>query len=214
MFLFYLNETYPHLSVVFVFLLTCSSPHTYYGCIFALLWLFSVHPTFYDTIGHLYTMPACYSANHFSVIIFSKYENNRKTTPKPGHKSWTGRVWKKKTYSQSTVILKCDPGAQNPPRLIGNTVSTYISAKLKNLPICTIPCSFQLKWTLEAVKLWQLLFLFTRSMTYRNSFDYFLTVTCRMVCYGFKRILTSCTIWKLILLNVVVTYTASYVWVY
>ncbi len=55
----------------------------------------------------------------------------------------------------------------------------------KNVPICTIHCSFQLKSTLEAVKLWQLLFLFTRSMTYRNSFDYFLTVTCRMVCYDF-----------------------------
>ncbi len=101
------------------------------------------------------------------------------------------------------------------PRLIGNTcLYVHFCKTEKNLPICTIPCSFQLKWTLEAVKLWQLLFLFTRSVTYRNSFDYFLKVTCRMVCYDFKTILTSCTIWKLILLNVVVTYTASYVWVY
>ncbi len=101
------------------------------------------------------------------------------------------------------------------PRLIGNTCLYIPFCKTeKNVPICTIHCSFQLKSTLEAVKLWQLLFLFTRSVTYRNSFDYFLTVTCRMVCYDFKTILTSCTIWKLILLNVVVTYTASYIWVY
>ncbi len=87
------------------------------------------------------------------------------------------------------------------PRLIGNTCLYINFCKTENtyLPICTIPCRFQLKWTLEAVKLWQLLFLFTRSVNYRNSFDYFLTVTCRMVCNDFKTILTSCTIWKLIL---------------
>ncbi len=89
--------------------------------------------------------------------------------------------------------------------------STYISAKLKKLTYIYDSLQFPVEMNTRGSKT---LFLFTRSVTYRNSFDYFLTVTCRMVCYDFKTILTSWTIWKLILLNVVVTYTASYVWVY
>ncbi len=86
----------------------------------------------------------------------------------------------------SLVRLTVGPDCFLQPRLIGNTcLYIHFCKTEKNLPICTIPCSFQLKSTLEAVKLWQLLFLLTRSMTYRNSFEYFLTVTCRMVCYDF-----------------------------
>ncbi len=39
----------------------------------------------------------------------------------------------------------------------------------KYVPICTNRCSFQLKWTLEAVKLPQLLFLFTQNMICRST---------------------------------------------
>ncbi len=49
---------------------------------FALLWPFSVDPTFSNaTIGRLCTMPALYWSNYFSVNSFSKYKNKAK----PGH---------------------------------------------------------------------------------------------------------------------------------
>ncbi len=40
-------------------------------------------------------------------------------------------------------------------------------------------------------------------MTLQEQFDYFLTVTCRMVCYDFKTILTSCNDLKTDILNIV-----------
>ncbi len=47
--------------------------------------MFSVDPAFlHATIGRFYTMPACLWSKYFSVITFSKYENNRKTKPKIG----------------------------------------------------------------------------------------------------------------------------------
>lgn len=41
----------------------------------------------------------------------------------------------------------------------------------------------------------------------------FHTITCIILYYDFKTNLTCCEVWKLILLNVSVTYSASYVWV-
>ncbi len=70
----------------------------------------------------------------------------------------------------SNISWNVSGGAKPAGSILGNLgsleirASTYISAKLKK----TIHCSFQLKWTLEAVKL---LFLFTQSMIYRYSFD-------------------------------------------
>ncbi len=101
------------------------------------------------------------------------------------------------------------------PRLIGNTcpLHTFLQ-NWKKLTYMYDSLQFPVEMNTRGSKTLTTFIPFTRSVTYRNSFDYFLTVTCRMVCYDFKTILTSCTIWKLILLNVVITYTASYVWVY
>ncbi len=47
----------------------------------------SVKPTFFALmIGWIYSMPARYWSKDLSVIIFSRYENNRKTKPKPRKK--------------------------------------------------------------------------------------------------------------------------------
>ncbi len=43
-------------------------------------------------------------------------------------------------------------------------LNIFLQNKKKNVPIHTNHCSFQLKWTLEAVKLWKILFLFTQCM--------------------------------------------------
>lgn len=46
--------------------------------------MFSVDPAFlHASIGRFYTITACYCSKYFSVITFSKYENNRKIKPKP-----------------------------------------------------------------------------------------------------------------------------------
>ncbi len=75
----------------FVFLIKVS--------LFALLWPFSLDPAFsHATIGRWCTMPARYWSNYFfSVITFSKYENNMKTKPKPGHfRQFRGYIWGKR----------------------------------------------------------------------------------------------------------------------
>ncbi len=77
----------------------------------------------------------------------------------------------------------------------------------KNVPICTNRCSFQLKLTLEAVKLWQLLFHFTKILIYSTRviqlrMPNFSTIACTILCYHFKTILSCCKIWKLLLFNI------------
>ncbi len=67
----------------FVFWLKCSLQCSYIICmhICIALTVLSVDPTcLHATIGWLCTVPACYWSNYFWVI---KYENNRKTKPKP-----------------------------------------------------------------------------------------------------------------------------------
>ncbi len=56
----------------------CYSHYTLCLCIWP-LWPFSVNPTFsHAMISRLYTMPAHYLSNYFSLTNFSKYESNRK----------------------------------------------------------------------------------------------------------------------------------------
>ncbi len=66
-------------------------------------------------------------------------------------------------HIKSSYLLWCNIGS------LEIHTSTYNSAKLKNVPIHTNHSSFQLKWTLEAVKLPQLLFLFTQNLIWRST---------------------------------------------
>ncbi len=99
-------------------------------------------------------------------------------------------------------------------RLIGNTASIYISAKLKKIN----KKSYMYKSLQFPVE------MNTRGSKNDNFYSFshkvgftvtefwlikpnFHTITCRILCYDFKTILTSCAISKLIFLNVVVTYS-------
>ncbi len=76
-----------------------------------------------------------------------------------------------KTKQNTDRISDCNIGS------LEICASAYISAKLqKNVPIQTNRFSFQLKLTLEAVKLCQLLLLFTQSMILKvHSFTAYFT---------------------------------------
>lgn len=106
------------------------------------------------------------------------------------------RIWFQRfsSYNELRWNLWQTLGGTNVP-LIKTTQAHWKYMPLptwKILPLCTNHCSFQLKWTLEAVKLRRLY--------------------CTILCYDFETILTCCDIWKITPLNVSITNTASYVW--
>ncbi len=61
---------------------------------------------------------------------------------------------------------------ESQPRLIGNTcLYIHFCKTEKNVPICSNHCSFQLKWTLEAVKLTTFISFHTKYDLQLQSFD-------------------------------------------
>ncbi len=83
---------------------------------------------------------------------------------------------------------------------------------LKYVPITVYYCSLKKKQTLEAVKLWHLLFLFTQIYRVWLIKSKFRTITWRTSCYNFKTILKSWEIWKLMLLNVSIVHIQLHIY--